>query len=118
MPFKDISTLIVWLVESGGAGFLSYWLLARMEEAGWFKAVKRPWLRVFAFIQAAVIGLAAAYLGGLLRVYAYPETLVDVLNLIIVVGVPAGAIHQIGHGFIELPKKAAQVSEPMPAASD
>lgn len=106
MPFHDFPTLVAWLVESGGAGAASYALLAWLEKMGWFRNWNRALLRLIAVVQAIVLGVVAARIGGYLGFYPQPETALDWVNLAISVGIPAAMTHQLGHALFELSTKS------------
>ncbi len=113
MPFDNIVGLIAWVLEAGGAGIVSYWLLRQLEAR--IPAIDKlpgEWKRALATVQAVVLGALVAWLGSLLKVYEAPTDAAGWANLLIVVGVTASAGHQLLHGFRELPKRPPAAPTP------
>jgi len=108
MEFTNTKDVVVWIVESGGAGILSYWLLSQIDGHPKIKALPGQWKRALATAMAVVIGAIIAWLGSLLGSYTAPQTTEGWFSLFISVGFAASATHQLTHGFKELPTKQNQ----------
>ena len=105
MPFTDAKSLITWVINSGGAGVISYYLFAVWNRFAAVKQIPGQWKRVLAIAQAVIIGALLAYVGGLLGLYSSPQGVAGWANLVVSVGVTAGISSQLTHGFAELTPK-------------
>ena len=105
MEFTNTTDVVVWIVEAGGAGILSYWLLSQIDDYPKIKALPGQWKRTLATVMAIIIGSLIAWLGSALNIYDAPQSLNEWFNLFISVGFAASATHQLTHGFRELPSR-------------
>jgi hypothetical protein len=92
----DLVSLLKWVV-AGGAGYLSFWLLARVDEEWlWFQECSPLFKRVTAWVLATGFAVAATFLLSLLNAVDAPADLVGWLNLAIAVFVSL-ATQQFAH---------------------
>jgi hypothetical protein len=105
MEVTDAKSLIIWLIEGGGAGIISWWLFDQMVKAKRIKRMKKEWKRFYAIIFAIIIGGIVAYLGSYLGIYPGPADLESWLDLFIKIGLMAATSQQLAHGFTKYTKE-------------
>ena len=102
--FTDAASLVAWIVGSGGAGVVAYWVVGQLDKNTKVGELQSQWKRFLAIAIAVVIGALIAYLGSLVGVYDAPEAMSGWTDLIVSIGLASAAVQQTTHGFIDLPK--------------